>query len=413
MTKSAARSALGKRAIRVMCAALLLNMVGFSNYGAVLPGIIHDLGLTPSEAGFAGGIFFLSYAIGSPLASVLTDVFDPKRLYLAGCAAGLAGGLCFPLLSDSYASLLVARLLSGLGMAGTYIPGMTLLAAAVPVEHRARATSIYTSCLTLGTSGSFASAALLRMAGGWPFAFLGAAIACLGAAAAVALLMAGRQSLGASLSALFANLRLVLRTRAVLLYALASAGNAWEGMAFRVWWIALLAFCAGRTGEAWANAVDFALLSAVAGPLAMPVSAWVAARAETAARQGRRERVIAAAAFSSVAAGALLIFNLDAPLWLVFALTLLYQSTIFSDASSLPVGIMAQAPASARGAVLAVQVTLTNSGSFIGAWVCGIVLAHTGGTGNIAAWRWTLAAMMAASAVSAAAMIAVRARRST
>ena len=115
----------------VMCTALLLNMVGFSNYGAVLPGIIHDLALTPSEAGFAGGIFFLSYAIGSPIASVLTDVIDPKRLYLAGCAAGLAGGLCFPLINDSYASLLIARLLSGLGMAGTYIPGMTLIGAAV------------------------------------------------------------------------------------------------------------------------------------------------------------------------------------------------------------------------------------------------------------------------------------------
>jgi MFS family permease len=393
-----------------MCAALLLNMVGFSNYGAVLPGIIHDLALTPSEAGFAGGIFFLSYAIGSPIASVLTDVFDPRRLYLAGCAAGLAGGICFPLLSDSYGALLAGRLLSGFGMAGTFIPGMTLLGAAVPPAERARAVALYTSCLTLGTSGSFASAAILRMAGGWPFAFLGAALACALAAGAVGLGMAGRRGGGVSLAALFANLRLVLRTRAVLLYAIAGAGNAWEGMAFRVWWIALLAFCASRTREPWADLVDFALLSAIAGPLAMPVSAWVAARAEAAARTGKRERVIAAAACSSVLAGALLIFNLDAPLWLVFALTLLYQSTIFSDASSLPVGIMSQAPASARGAVLAVQVTMTNSGSFIGAWVCGIVLAQTGGTASLAAWRWTLGAMMAASAVSAVAMLAVKRR---
>ena len=113
------------------------------------------------------------------------------------------------------------------------------------MSERARATSIYTSCLTLGTSGSFASAALLRMAGGWHFAFAGAAVACLAAAMAVWMWMGGRQGGASSLSALFANLRLALRTRAVLLYALASAGNAWEGMAFRVWWIALLAFGVG------------------------------------------------------------------------------------------------------------------------------------------------------------------------
>ncbi len=392
----------------VMCTALLLNMVGFSNYGAVLPGIIHDLALTPSEAGFAGGIFFLSYAIGSPIASVLTDVIDPKRLYLAGCAAGLAGGLCFPLINDSYASLLIARLLSGLGMAGTYIPGMTLIGAAVSQAERPRATSLYTSCLTLGTSLSFASAAILRMIGGWPQAFIGAAVSCIAAAVGVFLLMSGRRGGASGLSALFANLRLVLRTRAAMLYALAGAGNAWEGMAFRVWWIALLAFCASRTHEPWADFVDFALASAISGPLAMPVAAWVAARAEAASRSGRREYVIAAAAFSSVAVGTVLILNLNAPLWIVFALTLLYQCTIFSDAGSLPVGIMAQVPPSARGAVLAVQVTLTNTGSFIGAWACGIVLAHTGGTASLTAWRYTLATMMAASALAGLALLAAR-----
>ena len=102
-------AATGRRAILVMCAALLLNMVGFSNYGAVLPGIIADLHLTAAEAGFAGGIFFLSYAIGSPLCSVLTDVVDPKRLYIAGCIAALAGGLFFPWASESYGALLVGR----------------------------------------------------------------------------------------------------------------------------------------------------------------------------------------------------------------------------------------------------------------------------------------------------------------
>ncbi len=397
-----------RRAIPVMCVALMLNMIGFSNYGAVLPGIIRDLGLTAAEAGLAGGIFFLSYAIASPICSVLTDMIDPKRIYLAGCAAGVAGGLCFPWVDGSYGTLLVARMLSGLCMAGTYIPGMTLLGAAMPEGERGRAISLYTSCLTLGTSASFASAALLRMAGGWNYAFLGAAVACLAALIGVGSLIGGRPGRPGGVAALFANLRVVVRSRTVLLYSLASAGNAWEAMAFRVWWIALLVFAAGRPGNEWGQSVDFALLSALAGPLGMPVAAWVAARAEAAAPRGRRERVIAMAAFSSVIAGLVLIVGLDLPLWAVFVLTLIYQCAGFSDAGSLPVGIMSHAAPSARGAVLAVQVTLTNIGSFIGAWTCGIVLSATGGTGSLTAWRWCLFAMLASSAVSGLAMLAVR-----
>ena len=138
----------------------------------------------------------------------------------------------------------------------------------------------------------------------------------------------------------------------------------------------------------------------------------MASKAEAQGKHGRRELVIAAAAFSSVLAGLTLIVGLEMPLWLIFLLTLVYQCTIFSDASSLPVGIMSQVPASARGAVLAVQVTLTNSGSFIGAWVCGVVLAHAGGTASVTAWRWSLGAMMAASAISGVAMLGVwRTRR--
>jgi hypothetical protein len=53
-------------------------------------------------------------------------------------------------------------------------------------------------------------------------------------------------------------------------------------------------------------------------------------------------------------------------------------------------------------------VTLTNTGSFIGAWACGIVLAHAGGTTSLTAWRATLATMMGASALAGLALLAAR-----
>jgi predicted MFS family arabinose efflux permease len=104
---------------------------------------------------------------------------------------------------------------------------------------------------------------------------------------------------------------------------------------------------------------------------------------------------------SSVVAGAILIVFMGQTLWLVFPLTLLYACAIFSDVASLPVAAMAQVPAEARGAVLAVQAFLTNAGSFVGAWVGGVVLSAAGGANSISAWRWCVASMMAGSLFTA------------
>jgi MFS family permease len=398
----------GSRTVAVLCFALLMVMVGFANYGVVLPGISADLGLTEAQAGFAGGVFFLAYAIASPLCSALTDMLQPKRIYLAGCALGIVGGLWFPLVSDSYGALLASRVLSGLGMAGAYLPGMTLLTGALPPERRARNASVYTAFLTLGTSLSFASAALLRTAGGWRAAFLGAAVASAIAAVGVALLVRPRAGPPPGAAALVRNLRVVMATPGARAYSIASWGNAWEGMSFRIWWIALLGWSAMQPGNEAFTAVDFALLSAVSGLMAMPLSAWVARQAE---RTGQRERVIAAAAMSSVLVGAILIMALGQSLWLVFPLTLLYACAIFSDVASLPVAAMAQVPAEARGAVLAVQAFLTNAGSFVGAWVAGVVLSLAGGAGSITAWRWCIASMMAGSLFTALTVLQIDRRR--
>jgi MFS family permease len=388
----------GSRTVAVLCFALLMVMVGFATYGVVLPGVSRDLGLTEAQAGFAGGIFFLAYAVASPLCSALTDMFQPKRIYLAGCAAGLVGGLWFPLVSDSYAALLTSRALSGLGMAGAYLPGMTLLTGALPPERRARSASLYTAFLTLGTSLSFASAALLRTAGGWPAAFVGAAVACAVAAVLVAVMVGPRQGPNPGAAALMRNLKVVLKSPGARMWSIASWGNAWEGMSFRIWWIALLSWSAAQPGNEGFSGVDFALLSSVSGLMAMPLSAWVARKAES---SGQRERVVAAAAMSSVVAGAILIVFMGQTLWLVFPLTLLYACAIFSDVASLPVAAMAQVPAEARGAVLAVQAFLTNAGSFVGAWVGGVVLSAAGGANSLSAWRWCVASMMAGSLFTA------------
>jgi predicted MFS family arabinose efflux permease len=386
----------------VMITALVLNLIGFANYAAVLPQLREGTGLSEAEAGIAGGVFFLAYAIGAPLFAGLTDTRDARRLYIIGGALGIAGGLLFPLVDDGFAALVASRALTGLGMAGTYMPGLRLLIEALPADRQQRAAGDYASTLTLGLSASFALSGTLQWAFGWPAAFLGAAAT---AAAALALVRATMPSprLAPAPRSLWRRLASVVRGRHVPLLLLAAAGNSWEGMAFRTWWIALLGFAAALPGNEAFSGVNFALATAFVGLLAMPLSAFVVRRAEA----GRRHRVIALAAGSSVLVGAVLALMLHAPFVAVFLMTVAYLCAIFADAGAMPPALLARVAQADRGAALALLSAATNSAAFMGVVAVGFVLHAAGGAGSATAWQAAILAMAAGSAVTAAAMLAI------
>ncbi len=384
----------------VMLAALLLNLIGFANYAAVLPEIRASTGLSEVQAGIAGGAFFLAYALGSPVFAGLTDTRDARRLCLLGAGLGIAGGLLFPLVDGSFAALVASRTLTGLGMAGTYMPGLRLLMESLPAEQQQKAAGDYVSTLTLGLSASVAVSGCLQWVFGWPAAFLGAAAT----AALAGLLVQG--SMPASRpspqpSSLFARLLRVARGKDAWLVLLAAFGNSWEGMAFRTWWVALLGFAVALPGNEAYGAISLALITAVVGPLAMPISAFVARRAEA----GRRHRVIAGAAASAVLVGALLAAALAAPWPVIFLLSVAYACAIFSDAGALTPAMLVRVPVTERGAALALISAASNLAAFASTIMFGLILHAAGGAGSMNAWRLAILAITAGSVLTAGTML--------
>ncbi|RVT96171.1 MFS transporter [Rhodovarius crocodyli] len=383
-----------------MLAALLGHLIGFANYAAILPALRAATGFTEAEAGIAGGAFFLAYAIGSPIFAGLTDTRDARRLYMLGAAFGIAGGLLFPLLSASFPALVAGRVLTGIGMAGTYMPGLRILMAVLPPERQQQAASEYVSTLTLGLSASFAVSGLLEMLIGWQAAFTGAACT---AAAAVVLVRATMPAprIRPSEGSLGARLWKVLRLPRMGLFLIAVGGNSWEGMAFRTWWIALLTFTALAPGNEAYVSWNFALLTTFVGPLAMPLSTWVARRAEA----GRRHRVIALASGSSAILGLILALTMEGPFLFVFILSAVYVCAIFSDAGSLTPAILVRVPVAERGAALALQSTAGNLAAFLATIVAGLVLNAGGGVSEPGAWRLAMLSILAGSAVTSLLML--------
>lgn len=379
----------------VMCTALVLVMVGFANYAAVLPSLLADRQFTPAQGGIAGGAFFLAYAIGSPIFAALTDTYDAKRIYLLGCSFACAGGIAFPMLDNGFGALVAGRALSGLGMAGAYMPGLRLLTeAVVPAEHN-RVASIYSSTITLGTSASFAAAALLEMGGGWQAVFGGAGLAALIGAGLVARFMVATSTARIATSSHFgARIASVLHVREARLIALVAIGNSWEGMAFRIWWIGMLTFSATQSSNVAWREINFVLLSALAGLLAMPLSVWVAGRASATTSSALGFRILTCAAASSLFVGSALFVAMEGPFAIVFGLTVIYLCAVFADAAAIPPAMLRHAPPEARGAALAVLSVSGNLGAFAGTTACGIVIGLSGGTGVAYAWRAALVSMM-------------------
>ncbi len=384
----------------VMTIALVLNTIGFANYAAVLPALMADTGFSEAQAGLAGGAFFLSYAVASPVFAALTDTLAPRRLYALGCSLGVAGGVLFPLLSTSYEALVLTRIASGIGMAGIYMPGLRLLIESIPADRQARAVGIHVSALTLGLSASFAVSGCAQSLLGWPSAFMAAAV-CAGLAMMLVVATMTSPAMRKVSESLPARLKSVARGRGIGWMLLAVAGNSWEGMAFRTWWVALLTFAVTSPSNIHFSGLNLALVTAFTGLLAMPLSSFVAHRAA----QGQRHRVIAIAAGLSVIAGVVLALCLDMPFPVIFAVSVIYICAIFSDAGSLPPAMLARVSVSDRGAALALMSLSANGAAWAGVTICGFLLEFSGGRGTIFAWQVAILAMAAGSLMTVIGML--------
>jgi predicted MFS family arabinose efflux permease len=386
--------------IAALCAALLLNMVGFANIGVVLPAMTADLGLDSSQAGLLGGAFFFAYAFGVPLFVPLTDRLPPLAVYSVGSACWIAGGLCVALAGEGLALPLAGRVLSGLGMAATYMPGLLMLVARLPAEQRSGGAATYSSSITLGTGMSFAVTGVVALFFPWRAAFVAASVTAAIALPIVAFAVWKNAPHDVTSTAPSTNkpLSFLFRRRLIGLFA-AVAGNAWEGMAFRTWWIAYLVFVSQAPPDGGTLA-QLAIVSALAGLIAMPISVLVARRA-----QG--ERRIPMLAGVAVASG---LFALIPPLfgsgalWLAVVLTTLYLCIVFADAGTLAASVLDETPATRRGAAMAAMATVSNLAAFAGAASVGATLALAGGPTSQLAWLAAFATMGAASIAGGAAL---------
>ncbi len=377
-----------RRLVVTLCTAEILTMVAAFTYPALIPRFIAEWSLTNAEAGWIGGVYFAGYTCGVPLLSALTDRVDPRRVYLVGASLGAAAAFGFALLADGFWTAILFRTLAGLGLAGTYMPGLKLLVDRYRGERQSRAVAFYTSSFSLGTAASFFLAGHVAGTVGWRAAFTVGAVAALAAAALVGLAIRPQAFEAApSRGAATFDVRPVLRNRAAMGFVVAYGVHNWELFVFRTWLVPFLAFSIGlQAADAWT------LEPTVVATIAALVSVAASISGNELAVVCGRERVvsivmIAGAAFSCVV-------GLAAPLpyAVVVVVLLVYNALTVADSAAITAGAVAWAEPERRGATLAVHAVSGFGFASVGPPLAGWVLDLTGGGSSTVSWTLAFAA---------------------
>src|ERR1051325_1403094 len=141
--------------ITVLTFGLMANLAPMATFAAVMPEITVDWGLTASQAGWIGGVYFGGYAACVPILASATDKIDARWVFVGCSVLGALASFAFAGIAHGFWVALVLRFLSGAALAGVHMPGLKLLADRVAGRTGARGSAIYTSAYALGSAGSF------------------------------------------------------------------------------------------------------------------------------------------------------------------------------------------------------------------------------------------------------------------
>jgi MFS family permease len=339
-----------RKAAVLLVIAELLGMSLWFTASAVTPYLQERWGLGAAQAGWLTTVVQLGFVAGTAAAALLNlaDIW-PARWYVSASALLAATANAFVVVSDNYATALIARFFTGLFLAGVYPPGMKMMATWF-VQNRGLAIGALVGGITVGKAVPYlirafdVSAHLVVLSASLAAAFGGALIAFWYQEGPHSF---ERRSFSWSL------VGTVVRHRPTRLAIAGYLGHMWE--LYAMWTLVAVFFFDYFTerlsASASASSGVVAFLVIAAGGLGCVLAGkW-------ADRVGRERVTIWSMAISgacSLAIGWLL----HAPLVLVLALALVWGFAVVADSAQFSALVTEVAPRHAVGTALTLQTSL-------------------------------------------------------
>lgn len=375
------------RIIATACCAEVLSMTAFSGFAALLPVLAPEFGLNNSQAGLISGTVLGGYMAGVPFLGALSDRMDARRVYAMAALVAACGALGFALFAGGFWSAMLCQMLIGIGLAGTYVPGMKVLTDRIDGPWQSRGAAIYGAIFGVGTSGSLILCGAVAAGFGWRPAFMVAAAGPVLAAAMVLLAYRPTAPRAVEQRALF-DFRPAIRNPGVRPYLFAVFAHCWELHGTRAWLVAFLTFAAGLydSSSATGSVAMTAALILLIGPVAS------ISGNELALRFGRA-RLMIIGTVGSALLSCTFGFAAAAP-WaalLLFAVLQMYMVGI--DAGVMTAGVVNAAVPAQRGTTMAFYSLIGFGAGFLSPAAFGAVLDLAGGRSSALAWGLAFASL--------------------
>lgn len=333
----------------------------------LLPTIAADMGVNLPSAGLLVSLYALGVAVGAPVLTALTGKLPRKTLLLSLMVLFTAGNL-MAWLAPGYASLVVARVLTGLAHGVFFSIGSTIATSLVPREKAASAIAIMFTGLTVALVTGVPLGTFIGQHFGWRATFL--AVSALGVVAFVGSLLFVPKAIQHSAPAsLLQQVKVLGQPRLLLVYAMTAVGYGGSFIAFTY----LAPILQGVAGFSQ-NAVGLVML--VYGVSVAVGNIWGGKLAD------RRGPVGALKIIFAGLAAVLLALTFTAPHpWLVVATVLLWGAVAFGNVAGLQVYVVQQAEHYTPRAVdvaSGLNIAAFNLGIAGGAWGGGLIVEHLG-----------------------------------
>ena len=358
------------------CVAYGFIMLVFLNYAAVLPLVQREWGLTNSGAGMIFSAYQVGYIASSFILSYMTDRIKARTIFLVSATWSVVANLLFALLAVDQSSAIIYRALAGLGMGGTYMPGVKLVADRFPSAQRGRAVGYFTSAFVFGAAASTLLSGMVGSLAGWRFAIITTAAGCLvGTLLCVPVLQDDR---GVPATDAGKRLRLeVLRSKPAVLMIVAYAAHMWEQYGMRAWMATFLAASFLQLGftktEATGWGASLTAIIVAAGGLATSLAGILSDRI---GRTRTASAIMLASACFSLGFGWLIGMH---PAVLV-VVGLFYSFFVVAETPVLSTGLTELAPPHSLGAAMGFQTLIGFIAATASPMVFGLILDKTNAT---------------------------------
>jgi len=367
------------------CISVVLLMQGIFTFSSMLPFFFNEWQLDSVDAGWISGIYYGAYMVFVLILVSITDWIDAKKIFIGGALITCLSCFGFALFAEGYWTAMLFRTMGGIGLAGTYMPGLKALTDRLKGKSRVRATSFYTSSFGVGSAFSFLIGGYIQDWFAWEIAFWFAGICALLAILIICFTLEDLPNkIGINSGLRSLDFRPVLRNSRAMGWIACYSTHNYELFAFRSWIVAYLAFT--LTGLESGN-IQPSLIVFVGVLLSMPASVI---GNELSMRFGRTLIVNSIMGLSAVFAF-LVGYSVGTAAPLLILIVLVYGCFVTGESASITTGAIESATEDSRGVTLAVHSSIGFIGSFLGPVGFGIVLNYFGGHYSENAWFWAFA----------------------